>query len=105
MIKYCNVEGYKNFGEVEPHIYLWVKIDTMKNTLENGNATFLAVNAYEEETLVFHGEIFHDDKQFKVLNFDKSILKEIKNILGKVKIVPLNEFKARKNWKERGGNK
>lgn len=63
MIKYANIKGYSNLGEVASHLYQWIedRHDTPKVIL---------VRAYDTETKLWSGYLFNETKVAEYVNVD-----------------------------------
>jgi response regulator RpfG family c-di-GMP phosphodiesterase len=87
LIKYANIDGYTNLGEVQmfSHLYQWIE-------KVNESPKVILITAYEEKQKVFKGYIYTKSKQYKSIPIDMNELKEVKNLVGKIEQVDFKEF-------------
>ena len=87
MIKYADVEGYKNLGEVQmfSHLYQFMEAD------KEIPMTIL-VHAYECETIMFKGFVFNQTKIYKSVPLTEAEITEIEKYTGRGKQVDFQDF-------------
>lgn len=87
MIKYVELDGYDNYGESAPfsHIYQFMQRG------DNERSTIL-VHAYECDTEVFKGYLFHNSKTYKSIPLTDHERTKIEGATGKLSEVPFHKF-------------
>lgn len=87
MIKYVEIDGYDNFGEVAPfsHFYQFMQKDV-------GERRTILVHAYECDTKVFKGYLFHNSKTYKSVPLNDHEKSKIEGTTGKLTEVPFHKF-------------
>lgn len=87
MIKYAELPGYRNCGELIPfsHFYQFI---------QNGADTpvTIVLHAYEGETKAFKGYLFHKKKTFENLPLTTEERKALNHFVGKITQVDLDEL-------------
>jgi hypothetical protein len=87
LIKYININGYNNLGEVGlfSHLYEWIeKVDE--------NPKVILINAYEGKPKVFKGYIYTKSNQYKSVPVETNELQEVINLVGEVEQKDFKEF-------------
>ena len=95
MIKYVNIKGYINRGEIYPfsHYYQFIQ--------NNDDAPIIIlVHAYECETKVFKGYLFTNNKTFKSVPMVDEEIKEIEFATGKLTQVDFDEIIKESEFEE-----
>lgn len=93
MIKYAEIEGYRNLGEIQlfSHVYQFIE-----NVEENPK--IILIHAYECDTKVFKGFLYNKSGTFKSVELLENEIKKLENYCGKVtqvdfdKIIKETEF-------------
>lgn len=98
MIKYAEIKGYKNLGEVAHHLYQW-----MEDTEED--MTVILVRAYDTESKVFKGKIYNSTDQYVSLPILENELDDVESIIGKCEVITdanvISEGFTDKKYKEK----
>ena len=87
MIKYAEIEGYRNLGEIQmfSHVYHF-----MENVEENPK--IILIHAYEGDTKVFKGFLYNNSGTFKSVELLENETKKIENYCWKVTQVDFDEI-------------
>ena len=87
MIKYAEIKGYKNIGEIQmfSHVYQFVE-----NVEENPK--IILIHAYVGETKVFKGFLYNKTKTFINVKLLESEMKKIERWCGTLTQVGFDEF-------------
>ena len=87
MIKYVDIDGYKNLGEVQLFSHLYQFIETEKDT-----PMTILVHAYECDTKIFKGYVFDKTKTYKSVRLTEGELETIEGATGKAEQTDFPEF-------------
>lgn len=87
MIKYTNIKGYSNRGEIYPFAHYY---QFMQEGVET--PMIILVHAYECETKVFKGYLFNKTKTFKSAPMTDEEIKAIEQATGKLTQVDFDEI-------------
>jgi len=87
MIKYADIKGYKNLGEIHltAHIYQFVENDKYEPII-------ILVHSYEGPTEVFKGYLYNESKTFKSVDLTENEIDEIEKYTGKLEQVEFDAF-------------
>lgn len=82
MIKYAEIDGYKNIGEIGimSHVYQLIEIDKREPMI-------ILIHAYEGPTKAFKGYLYNKTKKYKSVDLTKEEQKEIERFTGKLEQV------------------
>lgn len=86
MIKYVNINGYSNRGEIYPFSHYYQFIQNNADT-----PIIILVHAYECNAEVFKGYLFNNNKTFKSIPMTEDEIKEIEWVTGKLTQVEFDE--------------
>lgn len=87
MIKYAELPGYHNCGELIPfsHFYQFMQMGT-------DTPVIIVLHAYEGETKAFKGYLFHKKKTFENVPLTTEERKALNNFVGEITQVDLDEL-------------
>jgi hypothetical protein len=87
MIKYVEIDGYKNYGEVHPfsHLYQFVQDNTECPMI-------ILVHAYDPPEKVFKGYLFNSDKTYQNIPLTSEESEKIEYATGKLEEVDFMDF-------------
>lgn len=87
MIKYADIKGYKNLGEIQlfSHLYQFIEID--KDT-----PMTILIHAYECDVKIFKGYVFNKTNTYKSISLTNEEITSIEPYVGKINQVNFNEF-------------
>lgn len=89
MLKYAKIPGFRNSGEVYPHLYQWVE-DVSKLRIQ---PEIIFISAYDKEPIMYKGYIDTVAKTYLPVEPTIEEMKEVYEIIGEVKnIKDFNEF-------------
>jgi hypothetical protein len=103
MIKYADVKGYKNLGEIQlfSHLYQFIELD-------NDTPMIILVHAYECDTQIFKGYVFNNTNTYKSIPLTNEELISIETYTGKANQINFDKFiigtiieEACKDYKEK----
>lgn len=88
MIKYAKIEGYKNLGEVQSHIYQWIAEEPDKE----GNRVIILIKAYSvSPPMIFKGIVLGYSNSYKPINITED-LKEVESLIGITELSVLKDI-------------
>lgn len=78
MIKYANIEGFNNLGEIGSNLYQWIE-DT------EDTRVVILVRTYDTDTKIWSGYLMNETKIIEnandiIINSDMSLIKNAKRI-------------------------
>jgi hypothetical protein len=87
MIKYAEIEGYINLGEVKIFSHVYQLIEKDKDT-----PMVILIHAYECSTKIFKGFIFNKNQTYESIPLTDAELSEIEKLTGKAEQVDFKQF-------------
>lgn len=81
MIKYADIKGYKDLGEVSPHLYQWLSKDDTKELRPT-----IIVRAYDTSPKIFKGIILSKSQEYYPLEITED-LSELESFVGELEVV------------------
>lgn len=87
MIKYANIEGYNNLGEIQMFSHLYQFIERDKAT-----PMIILIHAYECDTKVFKGYIFNSSQTYENIPLTDTEINQIEIYTGKLQQIDFKEF-------------
>lgn len=88
MIKYVEIKGYQNLGEIMPHVYQWIEI-------ESDLPSVILVSAYDGPAIVFKGKVLLNTLEYKPEKINDDELFELERLVGPLgKVRNFNIFNA-----------
>lgn len=87
MIKYANLKGYKNLGEVQifSHLYQFIESDKDRPMI-------ILINAYESDAKIFKGFLYNLTSTYKSISITDEELNTLETYIGKATQVELLDF-------------
>lgn len=87
MIKYMDLEGYRNLGELRMFSHLYMFREENKET-----PMIILIHAYECDAKVFKGYLFNKSKTFKTVELTNLEIEKLETYVGKLQQVSFNAF-------------
>lgn len=92
MLKYAKIKGFKNLGEVAPHVYEWVEDIDLSNQM-GLVPEIIFINAYEREPIMYKGYVFSNSLEYMPIEPAFEEMEKVTKLIGEVKnIKDFNEF-------------
>lgn len=87
MIKYIDINGYDNLGELAPftHFYQFMQSDAEVPLT-------IIVHAYECDAVVFKGYLFNKTRSFEVVPLTEHEKSKLEDVVGNITEVTFSEF-------------
>ena len=87
MIKYAEIDGYKNLGEIEmlSHLYQFIEKDKPEPMV-------ILIHAYESETRIFKGYLYNSTKTYRSVPLEDTEKAIIEIYTGKAEQVDFDKF-------------
>jgi len=87
MIKYANLEGYKNLGEIKmfSHLYQFIEVDKDRPMV-------ILIHAYEDDTKIFKGYLYNLTLTYNSIPITDKELNILEAYIGKATQVELPDF-------------
>lgn len=90
MIKYLDLKGYRNLGEIAMFSHLYQFIEK-KDNAERSNSVIILIHAYDGAK-IFKGYVLDKTKTYEQIELAEDELTEIQKITGTLKVVNFDEF-------------
>jgi hypothetical protein len=87
MIKYAEIDGYENLGELQMFSHLYQFIEKDKET-----PMIILIHAYECDTKVFKGYVFNETQTYNSIPLNNNEIEEIEKYTGKLEQVQFIKF-------------
>ena len=87
MIKYAEIEGYRNLGEIQMFSHVYQFIENVEE-----NPKIILIHAYVGETKVFKGFLYDNSKTFKSVNLLDNEIEEIEKYCGDATQIDFDEI-------------
>ena len=87
MIKYAEIEGYRNLGEIQMFSHVYQFIENVEE-----NPKIILIHAYVGETKVFKGFLYDNSKTFKSVKLLDNEIEEIEKYCGDATQIDFDEI-------------